>query len=69
MRKVRARAPRILYEVYDGDEVIGTITGEQLREAAGLTRSSPVFNMTLVERFNANKERAGEPERVRQVLR
>ena len=66
------KATAILYEVYDvsrGDEVIGTITGEQLREAAGLTRHSPVFNATLVERFNTEKARIGEPERVRQVIR
>ena len=63
--------PKILYEVYDvvADEVIGTITGAQLREAAGRMPGSRVFNAELVEQFNKRKAEIGEPERVRQVIR
>lgn len=62
--------PAILYQVYDvrTDEVTGTITGAQLREAAGRLPSSPVFNGQLVTEFNVYKERLGEPERIRQIL-
>ena len=60
----------ILYEVYDvqADEVIGRITGDQLRSIAGMVGSSITFNQTLVERFNDMKENMGEPERLRTVL-
>lgn len=63
--------PAILYEVYDvrTDQLIGTITGTQLREAAGRLPQSPVFNAELVSQFNENKTRIGEPERIRQALR
>ncbi len=60
----------IMYQVFDAatDETIGTITGGQLRQAAGAGRNTPVFNATLVTEFNANKERIGEPERLRQII-
>ena len=58
---------KIMYEVYDvqADEIIGRITGDQLREIAGLVKHSPEFNQTLVERFNDMKKMMGEPERLR----
>ncbi len=60
----------ILYEVHDvvSGDVIGRITGQQLRDAAGVGRNTPVFNGTLVEQFNSNKQQAGEPERLRTVV-
>jgi len=61
----------IVYEIYDvnTDEHIGTITGAELRKAAGRMPQSPVFNDELVEQFNTEKRRLGEPERIRQILR
>lgn len=60
----------ILYEVYDvtTDEVIGRITGAELRKAAGRLPQSPVFNDDLVAQFNKRKAEIGEPERLRTVL-
>lgn len=60
----------ILYEVFDANtaETIGRIDGDQLRQAAGVGRNTPVFNQTLVEQFNARKAEMGEPERLRSVL-
>ena len=63
--------PAIVYEIYNVDtgEHIGTITGAELRKAAGRLPQSPVFNDELVAQFNAEKRRLGEPERIRQMLR
>ena len=62
--------PAILYEVYEDStgETIGRITGAELRQAAGAGPNTPVFNATLVERFNERKAQVGEPERLRTVV-
>ena len=60
----------ILYEVTDNatGEIIGHITGAQLRNFAGVTDNTPVFNQELVTQFNQDKKSLGEPERLRSVL-
>jgi hypothetical protein len=61
----------IVYQVYDvrTNEVIGTITGAELRKFMNCSAQSTVFNGKLVEQFNNNKRRIDEPERIRQMLR
>jgi hypothetical protein len=61
----------IIYQVYDvrTDEIIGTITGAELRTFCNCSAQSTVFNGKLVEQFNNNKRRIDEPERIRQMLR
>jgi len=61
----------IIYQVYDvrTDEIIGTITGAELRTFCKCSARSTVFNNKLVEQFNNNKRRIDEPERIRQMLR
>ena len=53
----------IMIEVLSDGKVIGTITPDAFRQAAGAPKM--MFLEEAVERFNAWKEEIGEPERVR----
>lgn len=60
---------RIHYEIIDADDnIINTVTGTQLRARFGLTPTDDVFNERLVLKYNLEKECAGKPERIRQVV-
>ncbi len=61
---------QIIYEITDSEngDVIGTITGTELRTHFGIGPMSPVFNEELVRKFNTHKEFSGEPERLRQTI-
>ena len=63
--------PAIIYQVCDviTGEDIGTVTGTELRVAAGRMPQSPVFNSQLVEEYNTSMERINAPERIRSMIR
>jgi hypothetical protein len=65
------RLSPIAYQCYDvrTNEIIGTITGKELREFMNCSAQSTAFNADLIIQFNSKKERCGEPERLRQILR
>ena len=59
------KANPTLIRIYAHNETIGYLTCEQFRKASG---SDYEFIGTLIERFNLNKTRLGEPERAEQVI-
>jgi len=59
----------LMIEVFDGDEVLGRIEIQDFREVAGRMDVRALFLAEQIVEFNACKQRLGEPERVRSVLR
>jgi hypothetical protein len=54
-----------LIQITSRGQILGTLTCQQFREASG-SRNDFIGN--LVEKFNAEKARIGEPERAEQIL-
>lgn len=65
----RRKNPMIV-EVLSGASLIGKLEVADFMEACRkMGASSNMFLPAMIQQFNAIKERAGEPERVRCVLR
>lgn len=62
--KAHKKNPTLIRVTFDG-ETIAHITCEEFRNSYGHKND---FVGALVERFNAEKEARGDPERVRQVI-
>ena len=58
---------KFMIQVYDIKEgIIGHISSDEFRKAMGVSHNN--FIPELVKKFNDDKKKKGEPERVKQVL-